>query len=60
MDLTDRVTPETVSSALQTSAGLKVPPRQIALQQRHGRWVARLPDDALVFVADNPAAASEI
>jgi aminoglycoside phosphotransferase (APT) family kinase protein len=59
MDLTDCVTPETVSSAL-TSAGLKVPPRQITLQQRHGRWVARLPDDGLVFVADNPGAAARL
>ena len=59
MDLSEPVTAETVSSALQ-SLGLKVPPQQIALQQRHGRWVARLPDDALVVVADNSAAVARL
>lgn len=60
MDHIDPVTPATVSAALRSLAGLKIPPHQITLRQRHGRWVGHLPDDRLVFVADTPAAAARL
>jgi aminoglycoside phosphotransferase (APT) family kinase protein len=60
MDLTDPVTSVTVSSALWTLAGLKVPPGELRLERRHERWIARLPNDGMVFVADHPAAAARL
>lgn len=54
------VTPETVSAALRSHAGLNIPPSDIRLEQRHGRWIARLPGNGLALVADNVSAAARL
>ncbi len=60
MDLTGPITAESVASALRTLVGLNVPPAQIELERRHERWVARLPNDCLIFIADTPAATARL
>jgi aminoglycoside phosphotransferase (APT) family kinase protein len=60
IDLIDPITPETVSSALQTVAGLTVPPGELRLERRHWRWVARLPDQVLVFIPDSATAVERL
>ena len=54
------VTPETVSTALRSLAGLTIPPGEVRLERRHGRWIARLPDNGLALVVDNASAAARL
>jgi aminoglycoside phosphotransferase len=60
MEQFESVTPETVSAALRFRAGLNIPPSEIRLEQRHGRWIVRLPDSGLALVADTPSAAARL
>jgi aminoglycoside phosphotransferase (APT) family kinase protein len=60
MEQLESVTPETVSAALRSRAGLNIPPSEIRLEQRHGRWIVRLPDNGLALVADTPSAAARL
>ena len=54
------VTPETISAALRSRAGLIIPPSEIRLEQRHRRWIARLRDNGLILAADNASAAARL
>jgi aminoglycoside phosphotransferase (APT) family kinase protein len=56
----ESVTPETVSAALRSRTGLNIPPSKVRLEQRHGRWIVRLPDNGLALVADTPSAAARL
>jgi aminoglycoside phosphotransferase (APT) family kinase protein len=60
MEQLEPVTPETVSAALRSRAGLTLPPSELRLEQRHGRWIARLPGNILALVADNASAAARL
>jgi aminoglycoside phosphotransferase (APT) family kinase protein len=60
MEQYESVTPETVSAALRSRTGLNISPSKVRLEQRHGRWIVRLPDNGLALVADTPSAAARL
>jgi aminoglycoside phosphotransferase (APT) family kinase protein len=60
MDLACPVTPETVSAALRSVAGLVVTPKRIKLERRGWRWAAYLPEDLLVFIPNDEAGAARL
>jgi aminoglycoside phosphotransferase len=60
MDFIRPVTPETVSAALKTVAGLAVPPERVKLEWRSWRWAAYLPEGMLAFIPDDEAAARRL
>jgi aminoglycoside phosphotransferase len=60
MEQFESVTPESVSAALRSRAGLNIPPSELRLEQRHGRWIVRLSGNGLALVADNPSAAARL
>ncbi len=60
MEQFEPVSPETVSAALRSLAGLTIPPGEVRLERRHDRWIARLPDNGLALVVDNASAAARL
>ena len=53
-------TPETIAAALREHAGLTIAPESIKLERRSWRWFATLPDDLILFIADNPESAAHL
>jgi hypothetical protein len=56
MPLLDRVNPDTVAAALRARCGRSLSGEQIDLRWRSWRWMATLPDSALLFVPDHDRA----
>jgi aminoglycoside phosphotransferase len=60
MTLIDLVTPQTISSALERSAGLVISPDLITLEQRKWRWIAYLPGDLIAWIPVDLAGAERL
>jgi aminoglycoside phosphotransferase len=60
MILIDPVTPQTISSALERSAGLAIPPDLITLERRKWRWIAYLPGELIAWIPVDLAGAERL